>query len=192
MQPKRDALRFIIKASLGKRLWQWMPLFTSLFVSPCTPASSVSKQFTVAAVIDSGCVFGNSAKSSATSLGTLNFGERASLDSNIDVTSTTGGGSIVVTCTPGLAISIAMDYGVNGGNSSSRYMVGSNSSDTIAYQLYQDAGRSVVWGTGAQAYGVSSFPSGTQSYPVYGRLFSSTTQPSAGTYTDTVTVTLTY
>lgn len=185
-------MRFTFETSLGKRLWQWMPLLASLFVSPCTPASSVSKQFTVAAVIDSGCVFGSSASSSTTSLGTLNFGERAFLDSNIDVTSTTGGGSIVVTCTPGLAISIAMDYGVNGGNSSSRYLVGSNSSDTIAYQLYQDAGRSVVWGTGSLAYGVSSFPSGTQSYPVYGRLFASTNQPSAGTYTDTVTVTLTY
>lgn len=185
-------MRFVIEAGSVKRLWQWMPLFAGLLVSPCAPASSVSKQFTVAAVINSGCVFGNSAKSTTSSLGTLNFGEKAFLDSNVDVTSTSGGGSIVVTCTPGLAISIAMDYGVNGGNSASRYMVRANSSDTIAYQLYQDAGRSIVWGTGSLAYGVSSFPTGTQTYPVYGRLFSSSTQPSAGTYTDTVTVTLTY
>lgn len=185
-------MRFVIKAGLVKRLWQWMPIFASLLVSPCTSASSVSKQFTVAAIINSGCIFGNSARSTASHLGTLNFGEKAFLDSNVDVTSTSGGGSIVVTCTPGLAISIAMDYGVNGGSSSSRYMARNDSSDTIAYQLYQDAGRSIVWGTGSLAYGVSSFPTGTQTYPVYGRLFSSNIQPSAGTYTDTVTVTLTY
>jgi len=47
-------------------------------------------------------------------------------------------------------------------------------------------------GTGTLAKTISNFPTTTQTYPVYARLFSATTLPEAGTYTDTVTVTLTY
>lgn len=82
--------------------------------------------------------------SQTTDFGTLNFGTLSSLYSNVDVASTAGAGSIIVTCTPGTAISIALDYGVNGGSATQRYMSNGNSS-TLAYQLYQDANRANVW-----------------------------------------------
>lgn len=96
-----------------------------------------------------------------------------------------------MTCTPGTAISIALDYGVNGGSATQRYMSNGNSS-TLAYQLYQDANRANVWGSSTLALNVASFPSTTQTYTVYGRLFATNGFPAVGSYTDTVTVTLTY
>ncbi len=66
-------------------------------------------------------------------------------------------------------------------------------SNTLAYQIYLDAGRATVWGDGSAS---SSTKSGTgtgsvQSISVYGRIPSlATVVP--GSYTDTVTVTVTY
>jgi len=86
-----------------------------------------------------------------------------------------------------------MDYGVNGGNATQRLMANTTSAtQTLGYQLYQDAARTQVWGTGSLAKIVTNFPLTTQTYPVYARLFAVTPLPTAGTYTDTVTVTLTY
>jgi len=153
-------------------------------------ASTTTDTFKVSAVITSGCALGSSSTSGTTDLGTLSFGTMTLLSNNVDATSSTGAGSIVVTCTPGTAVTISLDYGVNGGSASKRYL--SNGSQLLAYQLYQDAAHSTVWGNGSLAYSISSFPQTTQTYPLYGRLFSSSTVPNAGTYTDTVTVTLAY
>ena len=68
-------------------------------------------------------------------------------------------------------------------------------SATIGYQLYQDAGRSLVWGdtlTGAGANVKSDTGNGmAQAHTVFGRVPAQTT-PAAGTYTDTVVVTIEY
>lgn len=154
--------------------------------------ATATTSFTVTATLTNGCAFGSSLSSPTTNLGTLNFGSFPSVPSNVDVVSTSGAGSVVVTCTPGTTVAIGMDYGINGGSVTQRYMANSGGTATLAYQLYQNAARTVVWGTGAQAMTINSFPATTQTYPVYGRLFSFTTSPTAGTYTDTVTVTLTY
>lgn len=156
-------------------------------------AGTTTANFTVSATIVNGCAFGSSVTSPTTNLGTINFGSIASVPSNLDMVSTTGAGSVVVTCTPGATPTISMDYGTHGGSATQRYMVNTTAAtQTLAYQLYQDSARSKVWGNGALAMMVSSFPATTQTYPVYARLFAVTTLPSAGTYTDTVTVTLTY
>ncbi|WP_045049146.1 Csu type fimbrial protein [Rouxiella chamberiensis] len=159
---------------------------------PTRAATTPALTFTVSAVITKGCAFGSSPVSPITSLGTLNFGSFASLPSNVDIASSSGAGSVVVTCTPGTAVSIAMDYGTHGGSSTQRYMANTAGTETLRYQLYQDSARSQVWGNGALAMSIASFPATTQTYTVYGRLFAASTLPSAGTYTDTVTVTLTY
>ena len=168
-----------------------LPLMPLIMCSSARAATATAT-FTVTATLTNGCIFGSSLSSPTTNLGTLNFGSFPSVPTNVDVTSTSGAGSVVVTCTPGTTVAIGMDYGIHGGSAAQRYMANSGATATLAYQLYQNAARTVVWGTGAQAMTISSFPSTTQTYPVYGRLFSFTTSPTAGTYTDTVTVTLTY
>lgn len=166
--------------------------FLSLLFSAALRADIATTSFTVNATITNGCAFGNSLSTSVTSLGTINFGSFASVPTNVDVVSASGAGSVVVTCTPGATVAISMDYGLNGGSVTQRYMTNSGATASLAYQLYQDSARTKVWGTGSQAMTVSSFPATTQTYPVYARLFSFTTSPTAGTYNDTVTVTLTY
>jgi spore coat protein U-like protein len=66
-------------------------------------------------------------------------------------------------------------------------------SNTLGYQLYLDAGRSSVWGDGSAS---SSTSSGTgtgsaQTLTIYGRL-PSLANVVPGSYTDTVTVTVSY
>ena len=85
---------------------------------PCF-ASSTTDSFQVTAEITSGCAFGSSG-SSSTDFGTLDFGTMSAISSNVDVASSSGARSIVVTCTPGTAITLARDYGGDGGSSSSR------------------------------------------------------------------------
>lgn len=154
-------------------------------------ADTAQKSFKVTAQITTGCLLGSGSGTPASDFGTLNFGSMSSLYSNVDVASSAGAGSIIVACTPGMAITVALDYGVNGGSSSQRFM-SNGSGNTLTYQLFQDSNRSTVWGTGAQAYSVASFPNTTQTYTVYGRLFATNGFPAQGSYTDTVTVTLTY
>jgi len=177
--------------SPAKKYSCW-PLLAALFYISAARGDTATKSFAVTATISKGCAFGSSLNSPISDLGTINFGSMSSIPNNLDVVSTTGAGSVVITCTPGIAVAIAMDYGTHGGNATQRYMGNSTNTGTLAYQLYQDAGRTQVWGTDLQAKTISSFPTTTQTYPVYARLFSATTLPTAGTYTDTVTVTLTY
>jgi len=168
-------------------------LLLSVLACPNAQAATANSSFTVNANIVSGCAFGNSLATPITNLGTINFGSMSSITNNVDVTSASGTGSIVVTCTTGANVTIAIDYGVNGGTSTGRFMANtSNAAQKLRYQLYQDSGRSQVWGTGTLARTINNFPATTQTYPVYARLFAVTPLPSAGTYSDTVTVTLTY
>lgn len=163
-----------------------------LAFSRISVAETETKDFSVSATIENGCVFGDGSGSSITDFGTINFGMMSSISDDVDVVSSSGSGSIVVTCTPGVAATIALDYGVNGGSSTARYMTNSAGTQTLGYQLYQDSVRSTVWGTDSLAYSILSFTGTTQTYPVYARLFASGDMPTAGTYTDTVTVTLSY
>lgn len=155
-------------------------------------AATATSTFTVSATLTNGCVFGSSLSSPTTNLGTINFGSMSSLTSNVDTVSSTGAGSVVVTCTPGASVSIAMDYGIHGGTATRRFMQNTSNPDQLGYQLFRDAARSQVWGDGALVMSIPSFPATTQTYPVYARLYAVSPLPSAGTYTDTVTVTLIY
>jgi spore coat protein U-like protein len=163
-----------------------------LVFSSIAEADTTTSSFSVSATVENGCVFGDATGSSTTDFGTIDFGTMSSISSSVDVASSSGSGSIVVTCTPGVAASIALDYGVNGGDSAGRYLINSAGTQTLEYQLYQDSDRSTVWGTDSLAYSIESFPDATQTYTVYARLFAVSDMPAAGTYTDTVTVTLTY
>jgi len=92
-------------------------LLLSVLACPNAQAATANSSFTVNATIVSGCAFGNSLATPITNLGTINFGSMSSITNNVDVTSASGTGSIVVTCTTGANVTIAIDYGVNGGTS---------------------------------------------------------------------------
>lgn len=117
----------------------------------------------------------------------LNFGNSVGLLTSV-VTATT---SLGVQCSYSTAYNVGLDGGQNsGGNINARKMVlGANS---IGYQLYQNSGRTTVWGNTVGTNTVAGTGSGnTQSLTVYGSVPAQVTPP-AGTYSDTITVTVTY
>jgi spore coat protein U-like protein len=117
---------------------------------------------------------------------TLDFGSNGVLTANIDQTST-----IQIQCTNTTAFNIGLDAGTaSGATVATRKMT--NGANTINYLLYRDAGRTTNWGNTVGTDTVSSSGNGaSQSFTVYGRVPAQTT-PQPATYTDTITVTVTY
>jgi spore coat protein U-like protein len=141
-------------------------------------AATATSSFSVSITIASTCTI-NSASA-------LNFGNQGILSTNVDQTST-----IQVTCTNTTPYNIGLDAGTGtGATVTTRKMTSGGA--TVNYTLYSDSGRTSVWGTTIGTNTVTGTGNGTgQNYTVYGRVPSQTT-PAPGTYTDTVTVTVTY
>ncbi|MBI1866762.1 MAG: spore coat U domain-containing protein [Methylocystis sp.] len=139
-----------------------------------TVTSTFQSRVTIAAT----CVIGGAS--------TLDFGSPGVLGSNVDQTST-----IQVTCTNSTAFNIGLDKGTNGASVTTRLMKGSGS-ETIQYSLFTDSSRLLNWGNTAPTDTDNGTGSGSsQSFTVYGRIPIQTT-PSPDTYTDTITVAVTY
>ncbi len=153
----------------------------------------LTKNFTVNAAITRGCLLGSGAGDVAT-YGNISFGQFATLPADLTVTSTVGAGTIQVQCTPGASLTIGLSTGANTSNvAAGRYLA--KGGETLRYQLFQNSG-TTIWGDGSNGATAMSLtvPVGaaTLSYPVYARLFAVTPMPSAGIYTDTVVVTVTF
>ncbi|CAG4974691.1 hypothetical protein LYB30171_01732 [Lysobacter luteus] len=107
-------------------------------------------------------------------------------------------GYLKVRCNVPVAYKISLDDGLHGSGISDRRMKAS-SGDTIAYQLYSgnssarpcSSAGGVQWGdaSGGCIYN-ASFGGTEQSIPVLGRL--TIDDPGAGSYSDTITATITY
>lgn len=118
----------------------------------------------------------------------LSFGTAipSTIAANIDVSA-----NMSVTCTNAAPYTVALDVGTGSGATfGSRKMT--SGANTMTYSLYTNSGHTLVWGDGTSG---SNLYSGTgsgsaQSIPVYGQIPPQTV--SAGSYTDTITVTLTY
>ncbi|TLX54414.1 spore coat protein [Stutzerimonas nosocomialis] len=152
---------------------------------------STSQSFQISAQVEPGCVLG-SGPADTGSFGTIDFGRLGHLASDVTAVSSSGSGSVVLQCTPNTPITIAIDAGLHG-SGGARYLA--KGSETLRYQLYQDEAFSIVWGDnrGAGTAMSLTFPAtGAQTLPIYARLFRASVLPSAGIYSDVVTVTVTY
>ncbi len=132
--------------------------------------------------------------SASVSAGTLDFGSTSLLSSNIDST-----GTITVQATNTTPYSIGLGNGANASGSQRRVRKGATSS-FINYNLYTNAGRTQAWTTTTSPSsctdGAGSCVLGTgtglsQNITVYGRVPPQSV-PAAGTFTDTVVVTVTF
>jgi len=141
-------------------------------------ATTTTSTFAVQLTITSSCVI-NSAS-------TLNFGSQGVLTANVDQTST-----ILVQCTNTTTYNIGLNAGTaTGATVTTRKMT--NGAATVSYSLYSDSGRTTNWGNTVGTDTVSATGNGaSQTYTVYGRVPSQTT-PAANSYSDTITVTVTY
>jgi spore coat protein U-like protein len=142
-------------------------------------AATATGTFQVQITIQATCILVSSTN--------LNFGTNGVLTANVDQTST-----ITVQCTNSTPYNIGLNAGVNGGSVTTRQMKGGPTSQLINYSLFRDAAFTLNWGQTIGTDTVAGTGNGAaQAYTVFGQVPPQTT-PSPGTYTDTITVTVTY
>lgn len=114
---------------------------------------------------------------------------------NYDPTATSptdAASSITVTCTPGTSFTVGLNAGIaSGATVASRQMA--SGSDRLGYGLYQDAARSVNWGNtpGTDTPAAATAGLTPAALTVYGRV-PAQQAVAVGSYTDTVTITVSY
>lgn len=143
-------------------------------------AATATSSLNVTATVTANCTVSTSA---------LAFGSVNVIGgSNVD-----GTGGLTITCTNGTAWSAAAGIGSGSGASftNRRMTAGAN---LLNYNLYTTTARTIVWGDGTASTGTLSGTGtgGAQSVTVYGRVGSGQTGVPAGSYADTVAVTVTY
>lgn len=119
----------------------------------------------------------------------LNFGTNGVLATAINQQTT-----LNVTCTNTTPYNVGLDAGsVTGSSVASRLMAGTstgNTTTTVGFQLYQDAGRTTIWGNTQGTNTVAGTGTGTaQPITVYGQVPAQAT-PKPDTYQTTVTATV--
>ena len=160
-----------------------LSLLIALLLPALAQAGTAGNTCQVTATVTSACTVSGT---------TLNFG--SSIDPLATATPLDATSTLSVQCTNTTPYTVALSAGANAGGASnfaSRTM--KSGSNTLGYQLYLDSGRASVWGDGTSS---SSTLGGTgtgsaQTLTIYGRL-SSLANVVPGSYTDTVTVTVSY
>lgn len=177
-----------MKRLMGRIGWVSAVLLVCFSTAPKAQAGTATSNLTVQITITASCTI-NAA--------TLDFGASVAgttlVASNVDAATT-----VSVTCTNGSPYSIGMDNGAN--FSATRRMKQGATSNYLSYGLYTDSGRANAWTTATNnttcAASNSCFlgtgSGSAQSVNIYGRVPSTGTAPPTGTYTDTVTMTITY
>jgi spore coat protein U-like protein len=146
-----------------------------LLAAPAADAATATGSFNVQVTIQETCTVTSSTGT------TLDFGTQTLLNAAVDAST-----DIEVQCTSGTDYDVSLD---NGQNASRRMKLGT---DFVDYELYTDGARSSVWPTSAATAPYSYTGNGAaQTITVYGRIPVQTTPP-AGTYLDTVAITVTY
>ena len=148
-------------------------------------AATTTTTFAVSATVNANCLVSANA---------LNFNTYAPNGGNVDVSST-----LSVRCTKNTAYTVALNAGATAGGTLTQRLL-TNGTDTLQYNLYTAAARTTVWGDGTASSatvagtGAGLAAASAVTHTVYGRLVDSTANQnvSAGSYADTITVTVTY
>jgi spore coat protein U-like protein len=157
---------------------RWIVGLTLALVPPARAAQQVTTSFQVQITIQAACAI--------TAADALDFGTHGVLANDIDASST-----VTVNCTATTPYEIGLNAGNGSGASvATRKMTGAGG--TIAYSLYRDPARSLVWGETVGTDTLAAVGTGTdQTQTVYGRVPPQAT-PAPDLYSDSVTVTVTY
>ncbi|ELY3758138.1 spore coat protein U domain-containing protein [Cronobacter universalis] len=155
----------------------------------CGGAQAVTTQsFQVSATVAAGC---SVTTGTGGVMGTLNFGTRSGVESTRVSTSFVPSSSLLLACTPGVALSMSIDGGQNYG-SSVRNMVRGGGTERVPYRLYTSSSLNAASEIGVnQAVTIAYSNSNNISLPLFGAAQLTGFSP-AGSYTDTLTVTLSW
>jgi spore coat protein U-like protein len=156
-----------------------------LVASSATRAGTATSNLSVTATVSANCTI---------STAPVAFGAYDPVAANA-TNPLNGSGTITVTCTNGSSGTITLGQGTNPATGSTdtaplRQMKDAGSA-VLAYSLYQDSGRTTVWGNTAGT-GVADTGTGTaQNVTVYGTVPAGQNVP-VGSYSDTVVATVTF
>jgi spore coat protein U-like protein len=123
-------------------------------------------------------------------IGTIAFADQSGVFANADATMVAQGAmnAVTVLCTPGLAPKVTVGAGANdAGNVRQLAYLG----QTVAYRLYMDSARQDEITIGRQI-SLGTAATSALTLPIYARASSNGLALPAGTYTDTVQVTLSW
>lgn len=141
-------------------------------------AATKTTTFTVSLTLQADC---------SISANALNFGTQGVLAANVDQTAT-----LSVTCSNTAPYNVGFDAGTTTGSTIAARLLAGSGAATVGFQLYSDSARTQIWGNTVGTDTVSGTGSGTaQVLTVYGRV-PSQNSPAAGTYSTTITATITF
>lgn len=154
-------------------------LLALLIASPQSVAAQSTAEFDVSITVENSCTI---------AVTDLDFGTVSDLTSAQDA-ATTGS----VTCTGATPVSVAFNAGTVAGSSLASRLLGFGA-ETITFNLYRDAGRTEVLGDGTGGTVTIDFTStgGADALSVFGRTAAGQNPKPAGTYSSTITATVTW
>jgi spore coat protein U-like protein len=156
--------------------------FAALAAVAATPAlaASASNQMPVSVNVINSCTV----VASPMELGTLNSIGGV----NVDTTAT-----VDLVCTIGAAYDVSMDLGTHAAGSQRNLQNTVDATKRIPYGVYRDSARTLNWGnTSGNDTSVGTTATGIATLTAYGRIPASAASVPAGSYTDTVTVTVNF
>lgn len=150
-----------------------------LFLPSVSVAGSASTNLSVSASVDANCTITS---------GALAFGSYDPIVAHHS-TALDGTGSVTITCTQGAVTNVELGLG-NQPSGTTRRMV--NGTHFLTYEIYQDASRTVVWGTGANKLDTGTAPDDNpRSFTAFGRIPAGQ-NAAVGAYSDTVVATVNF
>jgi len=167
-----------------------LPISTSFMgvdvVSDALAAGNDTAQINVSANIPAKCNF------TGGTIAPIAFGEYDPVGTNAS-TPLDQTGDFQVRCNKNTNATLALDDGLNA-SGGVRRMNDSVSGDFLNYALFQDAGRSIAWGSSigvdTKAYVATTSSFSTQT--IYGRIPAGQDAAAVGSYVDTVTITVSF
>jgi spore coat protein U-like protein len=144
---------------------------------PAANATTTTANMSVQLVLASSCVIG--------SVAAMDFGTSIDLATALATTA-----NILVTCTSGTPYTVELSAG-GGSGATTAVRKMTSGANTVTYSIYKEVAHTNVFGTGATEKVSATGNAAAQTYTAYGLVPIQATPP-IGTYTDTVTVTVTY
>lgn len=166
-------------SSVAGRILAGLVVISFTFAPSLTLADTTTTTFNVTATVTTACTV------SATNLAFGNYDPTSS--SPTDGTST-----VTVRCTLATTYHVRLNQGLYGTGVTDRKMQISGDTTKLNYALYRDATRLLNWGETDGVDTVDGVGTGLSvGHTVYGRIAAEQTVP-AGSYSDTITVTVSY
>ncbi|WP_205423281.1 Csu type fimbrial protein [Erwinia persicina] len=161
------------------------PLILLLLVYSSGVEALPSVNFTVSASVVNGCVVSGA---STSSFGTLDFGTQPGVGSVTASAAYVQNSGIALACTPGTTLNMRIDGG--GNYTTTRNLKVAGNTNLVAYNLYTNAAHTMSIPVN-QDVAVPLGNANNITLPIYGQLQLSGVNR-AGTYSDTLTVTLSW